>query len=72
MPTYRFPGGALYFGPGRRHVTVYGCATDPVEDELRAFQRSKGTVRCPLDRPIPAQLARKMAHATVAAKGSRG
>ena len=68
MPTYRFPGGALYFGAGKRHVAVYGFATEPFKDELSGFQQSKGTVRFPLDRPIPSELVRKMAQATVASK----
>ena len=35
-------------------------------DELRGFQTSRGTVRFPLDQPIPEALVRKLVLARVA------
>jgi uncharacterized protein YdhG (YjbR/CyaY superfamily) len=68
MPGYRFPGGAVYFSAAKRHCALYGSALDAFPDELRGFETSKGTVRFPLDRPIPQELVRKL----VAAKAAGG
>ena len=70
MPTYRFPGGRVYFGAARRHVAIYGFAIHAFADELRDYTTSKGTVRFPLDRPIPGDLVRAMTLATLAEKGA--
>lgn len=70
MPTYRFGPGSSYvsFGAAKHHCALYGSAVDQFPDELRDYQTSKGTVRFPLDRPIPAELVRKLVLAKVAAR----
>jgi uncharacterized protein YdhG (YjbR/CyaY superfamily) len=66
MPTYKFGAGAVYFGAARRHCALYGSALHRFADELRDFDTAKGTLRFPLDRPIPEELVRKLVAATVA------
>jgi uncharacterized protein YdhG (YjbR/CyaY superfamily) len=70
LPTYRFGPGSSYvsFGAAKRHCALYGSAVDQFREELRDYQTSKGTVRFPLDRPIPAELVRKLVLAKVAAR----
>jgi uncharacterized protein YdhG (YjbR/CyaY superfamily) len=68
MPTYKFSGGAVYFGAAKRHVAIYGVAIDGFGHALRAFVTSRGTVRLPLDRPVPTDLVREMVLATVSEK----
>jgi uncharacterized protein YdhG (YjbR/CyaY superfamily) len=70
MPTYKYQGGALYFGAAKRHVAIYGFVMHRFEAELRGYGKSKGAVRFPLDRPIPVELVRAMAQATVAERRS--
>ena len=70
MPTYRFAAGAVHFGAAKRHCALYGSAFHRFADELRDFDTSKGTVRFPLDRPIPEELVRKLVAATVAERES--
>jgi uncharacterized protein YdhG (YjbR/CyaY superfamily) len=61
LPTYRLPAGPVaYFGAAKRHCALYGALPDAFADELRGFDTSKGTVRFPLDKPIPAELVRKL------------
>jgi len=60
MPTFSFATGSVYFGAARRHCALYGSAMDACADELRGFDTSKGTVRFPLDQPIPEALVRKL------------
>ena len=66
MPTFRFPAGRLYFGAARRHCAIYAAAQHLFGDELRQYAAAKGTLRFPLDRPIPEQLVRRLIVATVA------
>ncbi len=71
MPTYKFPsGGGVHFGAAKHHCALYGAAIDRFADELRGFEMSKGTLRFPLDRPIPEDLVRRLVQATVAEKQS--
>jgi uncharacterized protein YdhG (YjbR/CyaY superfamily) len=65
MPTYRFRGGSVYFGAAKRHCSLYGAPLDAFPDELRGYTTSKGTLRFPLDKPIPEELVRKLVLAKV-------
>ena len=62
IPTYRWgPGSEMVsIGAAKRHVALYGGAMDACADELAEFQTSKGTVKFPLDKPIPEALVRKL------------
>jgi uncharacterized protein YdhG (YjbR/CyaY superfamily) len=68
LPTYKFQGGFVYFGAAKRHVAIYGSAMDALAEELRDYDASKGTLRFPLNQPIPEELVHKLVVATVAAK----
>lgn len=68
MPTYKSPGGSVYFGAAKHHCALYGSAMDAFPEELRGFDTSKGTVRFRLDQPIP----RELVHKLVAAKVGEG
>jgi uncharacterized protein YdhG (YjbR/CyaY superfamily) len=56
------------FGAAKRHCAVYGSSTIALTEELRDYRQSKGTVRFPLDQPIPAELVTRLLAATVAEK----
>jgi uncharacterized protein YdhG (YjbR/CyaY superfamily) len=68
VPTFKFASGRVYFGAAKRHCALYGMAMDAFADELRAYDTSKGTLRFPLDEPIPEDLVRRLIEATVAAR----
>jgi uncharacterized protein YdhG (YjbR/CyaY superfamily) len=63
IPTYRVPNGMVSIGAAKRHCALYGAALDAYPDELRAYDTAKGTVRFPLDQPIPDELVRKLVRA---------
>ena len=67
MPTYKFPTGSVHFAAAKRHCALYGSAMDSFAEELRGYATSKGTVRFPLDQPIP----RDLVHKLVTAKAAR-
>jgi uncharacterized protein YdhG (YjbR/CyaY superfamily) len=66
IPTYKFRAGSVHFGAAKRHCAVYGSAAHRLGDELRGYVGDKGTVRFPLDQPIPQNLVHKLIVATVA------
>jgi uncharacterized protein YdhG (YjbR/CyaY superfamily) len=65
LPTYKFSRGAVYFGAAKRHCALYGSAIDAFAEELGGLDTSKGTVRFPLDQPIPGELVHKLVMAKV-------
>ena len=68
LPTYKFGAGFVYFGAAKRHCAIYGSSTVALAEDLRGFRQVKGTVRFPLDQPIPEVLVRKLLEATLAEK----
>src|SRR5438132_14120910 len=60
MPTYKLGAASVHFGSAKQHVALYGSAMDACVEELRGMDTSKGTVRFPLDEPIPEQLVRTL------------
>jgi uncharacterized protein YdhG (YjbR/CyaY superfamily) len=66
---FRLNGKLLVaFGAAARHCAFYPGAF-PVrthQEELKAFDTSKGTIRFPPDSPLPARLVRKLVKSRIA------
>ena len=62
MPTFVLKGNLIYFAGYANHIGLYpgSRAIEEFEDELTRFETSKGTVRIPLDKPVPAGLIGKI------------
>ena len=60
LPTFTLRGNLVHFGGFARHIGFYpgpdGVAH--VEDRLGEFPHAKGSIRFPLDRPLPVDLIR--------------
>ncbi len=60
IPTYKLHGKAmLYFAGWRDHYSLYPSSVRLVaafKKELAPFELGKGTIRFPLDHPVPAKL----------------
>jgi uncharacterized protein YdhG (YjbR/CyaY superfamily) len=59
IPTFKVGGRpVVYFAGWKQHVSVYPIphADDAFERELAPFRAAKGTLKFPLDRPIPYEL----------------
>ena len=69
IPSFRLHGRLLVsFGVGAKHCAFYPGAF-PIEahrDELKAYSTSKGTIRFPPDKPLPAALVRKLVKTRIA------
>jgi uncharacterized protein YdhG (YjbR/CyaY superfamily) len=71
LPAFRLGGRMLvWFGAAANHCAFYPGAY-PIEvynAELKNYDTSKGTVRFPANRPLPAALVRKLVKARIAQK----
>jgi uncharacterized protein YdhG (YjbR/CyaY superfamily) len=69
IPAFRLGGRLLVaFGAATTHCAFYPGA-HPVaahKDELKAYHTSKGTIRFPPDRPLPATLVRRLVKTRIA------
>jgi uncharacterized protein YdhG (YjbR/CyaY superfamily) len=70
LPCFRFEGRPLvWYGAFTAHCSLYpitGNIRRVLAAALRGYETSKGTVRFPLERPMPANLVRRLVKARVA------
>jgi len=62
MPAYKQNGALVYFGGYKTHIGFYPTsgAIEAFKKELSAYERSKGTIRFPIDKPLPLGLVSKI------------
>ncbi len=65
IPTYKLHGVyVVYFAGWRQHYSLYPANARLVaafKNELRPYERSKGTIRFPFSQPIPVKLIERIA-----------
>ena len=63
MPTYRKGRNLIHFAASKKHLGLYpgGEATSVFSEKLVGFDVSKGTIRLPYTRPLPADLIAEIA-----------
>jgi len=73
MPAFRMEGkGTLCIAAMANHISIFPGA-GPIKKlakELKGYETSKGTIRIPIDKPMPAALLKKVLDAALAAKGA--
>ena len=71
MPTYWKGQNLIHFAASKKHIGIYpgGEATTIFADELTGIDVSKGTIRLPYDKELPAELIAKIAKWCRAAYG---
>ena len=62
MPTFRLHGNLVHFAAFKNHIGFYPAprAIEEFKKELAVYEGSKGTVRFPLDKPLPLGLIGRM------------
>jgi uncharacterized protein YdhG (YjbR/CyaY superfamily) len=62
VPTFVLNGYLVHFGGYRRHIGFYPTSSgiEAFKAELEPYKSSRGAVQFPLDRPMPADLIRRM------------
>ena len=71
IPTFKYKGMLVAFAAFKNHCSFFPASYAVIrkfQKELRNFQVSKGTIRFPLDKPLPATLVKKMVKARLAEK----
>ena len=72
MPTYRKGRNIIHFAASKKHLGLYpgGEATTVFSEELEGIDVSKGTIRLPYDKELPAELITKIAKWCLAQYGA--
>ncbi len=76
IPAYKVNGRVvLYFAGWKQHYSLYpatGGVLEAFQDELAAYEVSKGTIRFPLSRPVPVKLIGRIAKFRAKQAAGRG
>jgi uncharacterized protein YdhG (YjbR/CyaY superfamily) len=62
MPAFKLNGILVWFAAHKNHIGFYPktSAIETFKQELSDYEISKGTIRFPLDKPIPLDLVKKI------------
>ena len=65
IPAFRYGGILVWFAAFPRHCSLFPGALvlRAFRDELKGYSTSKGTIRFPVDRPLPVALVRRLVRA---------
>ncbi len=67
MPMYKHHGMVVGFAAFKNHCSIFpGAAVmDAYKEELKPYDTSKGTIRFPANKPLPATLVKKLVRARI-------
>jgi uncharacterized protein YdhG (YjbR/CyaY superfamily) len=74
MPTFRYKGALVGFAAFSDHCSFFpmrGSVIEAFQRELKDYETSKGTIRFPVDKPLPAALVKRLVKARVAQNESK-
>ena len=62
LPTFTLKGNLVHFGAFKKHIGFYPTptGTEKFRNELSVYEGAKGSIRFPLDKPIPYDLISKI------------
>lgn len=62
IPGYKYHGMLVFFAAWKNHISLYPApwGADALKKEMSAYEGSKGTIKFPLDKPMPLPLIKKM------------
>ncbi|MFY9150825.1 MAG: DUF1801 domain-containing protein [Prolixibacteraceae bacterium] len=68
MPAYKYHGMLAYFAGYKNHIGFYptGSGIESFKHKLSVFKTSKGTVKFPIDQPLPLELITEIVQFRVA------
>lgn len=76
LPAFRLDGKVLVgFGAGKDHCSFFpmsGQTVATLAKELARYDTSKGTIRFPVDKPLPVALVRKVLSTRLAENSEKG
>jgi uncharacterized protein YdhG (YjbR/CyaY superfamily) len=68
MPMFRYKGTLMGYAAFTKHCSLFLATSsfpEKFRKELSRYQTSKGTIRFPIDQPLPARLVKKIVKARV-------
>ena len=71
IPVFKYKGPLVWFAAFSKHCSLFPgskAVMKMFEKELKGYPTSKGTIRFPVDKPLPAGLVKKIVRARVAEK----
>jgi uncharacterized protein YdhG (YjbR/CyaY superfamily) len=73
MPMYKHHGMVVGFAAFKNHCSIFPGAgvMDVYKEELKHYDTSKGTIRFPANKPLPAALIKKLVKARIAENEAR-
>ena len=69
MPAFKYKGPLFAYGAFKEHCSLFPMSAaliDEMQEDLKTYRTSKGTLHFPLNKPPPAALIRKMIKARIA------
>ncbi|MEJ2296512.1 MAG: DUF1801 domain-containing protein [Candidatus Lokiarchaeota archaeon] len=62
IPTFKLNGNLVHFAAFKNHIGFYPTPSgiEKFKKELSTYETSKGTIKFPLDQPIPFDLVKKI------------
>ena len=74
MPAFKYKGSLVAFAAFSKHCSLFPMNSSLIKTfkkELEGFETSKGTIRFPVDKPLPAALLKRLVKARVAENEQR-
>ena len=73
MPMYKHHGMVVGFAAFKDHCSIFpgSAVMDAYKEELKHYDTSKGTIRFPANKPLPAALVKKLVKARIAENEAR-
>jgi uncharacterized protein YdhG (YjbR/CyaY superfamily) len=74
MPAFHYKGALVAYAAFKNHCSFFpmqASLTDEMQEELKGYRTSKGTLQFALDKPLPATLVKKMVKRRVAENEQR-
>ncbi|MDP8983068.1 MAG: DUF1801 domain-containing protein [Acidobacteriota bacterium] len=74
MPAFKYKGTLMIYGAFADHCSLFPMSAALIaefKDELKGFETAKGTIRFPVDKPLPSALVKKLVKARVAQQEAR-
>jgi uncharacterized protein YdhG (YjbR/CyaY superfamily) len=63
IPAYKYHGMLVYFAAYKKHCSLFagnGALTEQMQEELKAYKTSKGTIQFTVEKPLPDELIREI------------
>src|ERR1700687_744856 len=68
IPVFKYKGALVWFAAFSKHCSFFpgSLAVAAFKNALKDYQTSKGTIRFPVDKPLPVTLVKKLVKARIA------